>query len=96
MAEDGRVAVQRFSDSEAGYYDCILMDLRMPNMNGFEAAEAIRALDREDAGTIPIIAMTADAFEEDIKKCIQSGMNAHLAKPIDEVLLFRTLEKYLT
>ncbi len=96
VAEDGRVAVQRFSDSEAGYYDCILMDLRMPNMNGFEAAEAIRALDREDAGTIPIIAMTADAFEEDIKKCIQSGMNAHLAKPIDEVLLFRTLEKYLT
>lgn len=93
-AEDGLQAVNMFKKSEPGYYDAILMDLRMPNMNGLEATTAIRALEREDAATIPIIAMTADAFAEDVKRCLDAGMNAHLAKPIDVDQLKKTLAKY--
>ena len=73
----------------------ILMDLRMPIMNGYEATEAIRAMDRPDAKQIPIIAMTADAFSEDIQKCLACGMNAHLAKPVDLKEFFRVLQKFL-
>ncbi|MCR4687738.1 MAG: response regulator [Lachnospiraceae bacterium] len=94
-AEDGKIALEKFEKSEVGYYDAILMDLRMPNMNGFEATEAIRKLERRDARNIPIIALTADAFSDDATKCLQFGMNTHLAKPIDIDMLIRTLEKYL-
>ncbi|MCM1182668.1 MAG: response regulator [Roseburia sp.] len=82
-AENGKVCVDKFSESAVGYYRAILMDIRMPLMNGLEAAAAIRALDREDAESIPIIAMSADSFADDVERCIQSGMNAHTSKPID-------------
>ena len=90
-AEDGQIAVDMFAASDIGEYDVILMDLRMPNMGGIDATLAIRQMDRSDAGTIPIIAMTADAFAEDAKRCIDAGMNAHMAKPIDAKLLIKTL-----
>lgn len=89
-AENGLAGVERFRDSGYGYYDLILMDIRMPVMDGLEAAETIRRLDREDAKTVPIIAMTANAFDEDMKKSIKSGMNGHLAKPVDVKELIRT------
>lgn len=94
-AENGKRCVEQFGVSPSGYYDAILMDLRMPEMNGFEATEAIRSMDRPDAGTIPILAMTADAFTEDIKKCLECGMNGHIAKPINMQELIRMLEKHL-
>ena len=93
-AENGQIAVERFQGSAPGYYDAVLMDIRMPVMNGYEATRAIRALDREDAG-LPIIAMTADAFAEDVKRCLDAGMNAHIAKPIDVREVARLLEKFL-
>ncbi len=93
-AEDGKIATEMFASSETGEYDVILMDLRMPNMGGIDATIAIRAMDRPDAKTIPIIAMTADAFAEDAKRCIDAGMNAHMAKPIDAKLLIRTLSGF--
>lgn len=94
-AENGQICLEKFRESEPGYYDVILMDVRMPIMNGHESTRAIRALERPDAQTIPIIAMTADAFSEDIQRCLESGMNAHTAKPInfDEVLSL--LKKYI-
>lgn len=87
-AENGKICLEKFEGSDPGYYDAIFMDVRMPVMNGYEATQAIRALKRLDAQEIPIIAMTADAFSEDIQHCLESGMNAHTAKPIniDEVL----------
>ena len=72
----------------------VLMDVRMPVMDGYQAARALRALDRPDAD-IPIIAMTADAFSEDIRACLESGMNAHVAKPLDMKVLLRLIQKYL-
>ena len=93
-AENGRICVDKFLDSPVGFYDAILMDLRMPVMTGYEATEAIRKMDRPDKD-IPIIAMTADAFSEDIKKCLDAGMNAHVAKPIDIREVSRLLEKYM-
>ncbi len=92
QAENGRIAVEMFSKHEPGYYDAILMDMRMPEMNGLEAARAIRAMNREDARTIPIIALTANAFDEDVQRSMQAGMNAHLSKPVEPESLFRTLE----
>ncbi len=92
-AEDGKICVEMFEKSEIGHYDAILMDLRMPVMNGYEATEAIRKSDRADRD-IPIIAMTADAFSDDIKKCLDSGMDSHMAKPIDIREVARLLEKY--
>ena len=76
------------------YFDAVLMDIRMPVMTGYEAAKAIRALDRGDAD-IPIIAMTADAFSEDIQRCLDCGMNAHIAKPIDIKEVARQLRKFM-
>ena len=73
----------------------MLMDLRMPIMTGYEATRAIRAMDRPDAKTIPIIAMTADAFAEDVKKCLDAGMNAHVAKPIDVREVVRQLQRFI-
>jgi len=92
--ENGQACVARFEKSPAGYYDAILMDVRMPVMDGYEATAAIRGLERGDAD-IPIIAMTADAFSEDIQKCLERGMNDHLAKPIDVQAVASKLKKYL-
>lgn len=93
-AENGAICVEKFSAARPGYYDVILMDLRMPEMNGFEATRNIRAMGREDAGQIPIIAMTADAFSDDVKACLDCGMNAHVAKPLNIPELLRLLQKY--
>ena len=93
-AENGSICVEKFQASQPGTYDAILMDLRMPIMSGYEATQAIRSLDRPDA-QLPIIAMTADAFSEDIQRCLDYGMNAHIAKPIDMREVARILEKYL-
>ncbi len=82
-AEDGAVAVKKFEQSPVGYYDAVLMDIRMPNMDGLEATKKMRSLNKKDAKTIPVIALTANAFDEDIKKSAQCGMNGHLSKPID-------------
>ena len=80
---DGEQTVQTFQECAPGTYDAILMDIQMPVMNGYEATRAIRSLPRKDALDIPIIAMTANAFSEDIQAALESGMNAHVAKPID-------------
>ena len=93
-AENGKVCVEKLEQSESGYYDVILMDIRMPIMNGYDAAKAIRALDRPDS-SLPIIAMTADAFSDDIQRCLDCGMNEHVAKPIDVNRLTQMLKKYL-
>lgn len=93
-AENGKICVEMFEKSEPGYYKAILMDIRMPVMSGYEASEAIRAGSRTDKD-IPIIAMTADAFAEDIKKCLDAGMNAHTSKPIDVNIVARLLKKYM-
>lgn len=93
-AENGQICVDMFEKSEEGYYDAVLMDIRMPVMTGYEAAKAIRALNRSDAD-IPIIAMTADAFSEDIQHCLDCGMNAHIAKPIDIKVVVSQLKKYM-
>ena len=94
-AENGQVCVEVFQQSDVGYYDAILMDIRMPVMNGYDAAKTIRSLERPDAAEIPIIAMTADAFAEDIQRCLDVGMNAHIAKPIDVHDVLVQLDKYM-
>lgn len=94
-AENGAEAVDKFAEHEENYYDMIFMDIQMPVMNGYEATTAIRAMDRSDAKLIPIVAMTANAFAEDIRDSKQAGMNAHLAKPIDFGHLIDILKKYL-
>ena len=94
-AENGQLCVEKFQASEPGYFNAILMDIRMPVMTGYEATRSIRAMDREDAKAIPIIAMTADAFSEDIHKCLECGMNAHVAKPIDVREVARLLVKFI-
>lgn len=93
-AENGKICLEMFQKSPVGYYSAILMDIRMPVMSGLEATEEIRKLDRSDAG-VPIIAMTADAFTEDRQKCLNAGMNAHIAKPIDVKEVERMLEKFV-
>ena len=90
-ADNGQLALDRFSASAPDCYDAVLLDIRMPVLDGIGAARAIRSLPREDAGSIPIIAMSADAFEEDISKSLSNGINAHLVKPIDRELLYETL-----
>lgn len=95
IAENGKVALDTFSQSELNAFDLILMDVMMPVMGGIESATKIRALEREDAKNIPIIALTANAFMEDIQKCVDAGMNTHLSKPINPVLLINTIREYL-
>lgn len=92
-AENGKIAVELFEKSEPNTYSAILMDIRMPEMTGLEATVAIRKLDRDDAKKVPIIALTANAFDEDVEKSLQAGLNAHLAKPVDPDMLFKTLEE---
>ena len=94
-ALNGKIALDMFESKPEGYYDAILMNMRMPEMDGIEATEHIRRLNRADAKNIPIIALTANAFDEDVQRSLQAGLNAHLTKPIDPKILFQTLEKYL-
>lgn len=96
IAEDGKAGVELFRRSPPGSFSAILMDIRMPVMDGYEAARAIRALNRPDAGTVPIIAMTADAFTDDVQKCLDAGMNGHIAKPIEPARLYQTLAESMT
>ena len=91
IAHDGRQALERFRDTAEGTFDAILMDVMMPVMDGLEATRANRALERADAGSISIIAMTANTFQEDAQECLKAGMNAHLSKPLDMDKLVRTL-----
>lgn len=94
-ADDGLACVQEFEKTSPGYFDLILMDIQMPVMNGYEAAEKIRRMDRTDAATIPIFALTADAFAEDIEAAKKAGMNSHLAKPLDIPGMMREIQRYL-
>ncbi len=91
-AEDGKQALEAFEQAPVGYFDCVLMDVNMPVMNGYEATRAIRACGKDDSGTIPIYAMTANAFSEDIAATLDAGMNGHIAKPIDTHVLYRILQ----
>ncbi|WP_105205407.1 response regulator [Neobittarella massiliensis] len=93
-AEDGQVCLDKFQKSPKRYYDAILMDIRMPHMTGYETTKAIRETNHPDALSIPIIAMSADAFSDDIQHCLECGMNAHIAKPIDVSELTRILKRY--
>ncbi|MDO4399610.1 MAG: response regulator [Coriobacteriia bacterium] len=95
VAENGRIAVDLFASHPAGYYDAVLMDMRMPEMDGLEATRTIRAMDRPDAQAIPIIALTANAFDEDVQRSMQAGLNAHLSKPVEAEVLFDTLESLI-
>ncbi len=94
-AENGQIALDKFSESEINYYDAILMDVRMPVMDGLTSCSEIRELDRTDAKTVPIIALTANAFDDDVKKSLQAGMTAHLSKPVEIEQLFKTLERLI-
>ncbi len=95
VAENGQIAVDRFQAAQPGHFDAILMDVQMPVLNGYEATKIIRSIDREDAKTIPVIAMTANAFAEDIKDAKDAGMDDHIAKPVDIDVIRKTLGKYL-
>ncbi|MDO4869757.1 MAG: response regulator [Bacillota bacterium] len=95
LADNGRIALEKFAESEENHYDAILMDMRMPEMDGLTATAKIRALDRADAQTIPIIALTANAFDEDVQRSLQAGLNAHLTKPVEPDNLFETLENFI-
>ncbi len=94
-AENGKLAVELFAQIEEGHFDAILMDMRMPVMDGLTATREIRKLARPDAASIPIIALSANAFEEDVKQCLEAGMNEHLSKPIDVDRLKETLGRLL-
>ena len=94
-AEDGVQAVEMFKESAEGYYDLILMDVQMPHMDGYEATRCIRALGRSDAQKVPIFAMTANAFAEDVQKSREAGMNAHISKPLDIRAVYKQMNRYL-
>ena len=93
-AEDGEIAVKKMEEAAPDRYDLILMDIMMPKLDGYEATKRIRAMDDKTKANIPIIAMTANAFEEDRQNAINAGMNAHIAKPIDISLLFGTIKGF--
>lgn len=94
-ATDGSQAVKMFEESPEGWYSCIFMDVQMPVMDGYEATRRIRSLLRSDANSVPIIAMTANAYTDDVNNALNAGMNSHLSKPVDVGVLFRTLSEYL-
>ena len=94
-AADGRAGLEKFRAAAAGTFDAVLMDLRMPVMDGYEAARRIRALARPDAARVPIVAMTADAFEESARRARETGMDAYVTKPIDPAALWQTLARCL-
>ena len=91
----GKEALEAYLKSSQGYYQIILMDVHMPEMNGLEATKAIRDSGRPDAATVPVIAMTADVFKEDIRRCREAGMDAHIGKPVELDKLFSTLQRFL-
>ena len=95
LAVNGKIAVEMFAEHEPGYYDAVLMDMRMPEMDGLEATRTIRTMERPDAKAIPIIALTANAFDEDVQRSLQAGLNAHLSKPVDPNNLYETLESLI-
>jgi signal transduction histidine kinase len=95
IAENGQTGVQKFIRSVPGFYDVILMDIRMPVMDGFQATKEIRSLSRADAKTVPIIAMTADAYADDIQNCLNAGMSGHISKPVDVVQMYRTIASFI-
>ena len=95
LAENGKIAVELFKSHDEGYYDAILMDMRMPEMDGLEATKTIRAMGKKDSEDIPIIALTANAFDEDVQRSLQAGLNAHLSKPVQPEALYKTLAKYI-
>ena len=96
IAGNGKIAVEMLKKSKPGYYQLILMDVQMPEMDGYAATREIRSLEDEGLSSIPIIAMTANAFEEDKQEALKSGMNGHIAKPIDIKNLFETLDMVLS
>ena len=93
IAENGKEGVELFLKNEPGYYDVILMDIRMPVMDGLAATRCIRESDHPDSRTVPIVAMTANVFEEDVKKSFDAGMNAHLSKPVDIKQMYAVLDE---
>lgn len=95
VAANGKIAVDMYSEKEEGYYDAILMDMRMPEMDGITATGIIRKMGRSDSATIPIIALTANAFDEDVERSLQAGLNAHLTKPLEPDVLFDTLRRLI-
>ncbi|MBR1559185.1 MAG: response regulator [Clostridia bacterium] len=95
QAENGQAALDMFEASEEYWYDAVLMDMRMPGMDGLEAARRIRALDRPDARDVPIIALSANAFDEDVQNALDAGMDAHLGKPVDADKLYAALKRYI-
>ena len=92
-AVDGQEALDLYCGKEPGWFDVVLMDIRMPVMDGLDATRGIRALNREDSASVPILAMTANAFEEDRKKAFEASMNGYLVKPLDITMLISELEK---
>ena len=96
IAENGLVALDKFTESEEGFFDLVLMDVMMPVMGGIESASLLRKIEREDAKSIPIVALTANAFQEDIQKCLDAGMNTHLSKPINPKLLIQTISDLIS
>ncbi len=95
LAQNGKIAVEMFESHPEGYYDAILMDMRMPEMDGLTASKTIRAMNRADSKSIPIIALTANAFDEDVQRSMQAGLNAHLSKPVEPEALYETLESLI-
>ena len=93
VAANGKIAVDMYEQHEEGYYCAILMDMRMPEMDGITATGLIRKMGRADSKTIPIIALTANAFDEDVERSLQAGLNAHLTKPVEPDVLFNTLRR---
>lgn len=96
VAGDGKAGLEQFVESAPGYFDAILMDVHMPLMDGYEATRRIRLFEKKDAHRIPIIAMTADAFADDVQKALDAGMNGHIAKPIDLRALIQALLSFLS
>ena len=94
-AVNGKIVVEMFENSPLNHYDAILMDVRMPVMDGLTATEKIRQLNRADAKTVPIIALTANAFDEDVQRSMQAGMNAHLSKPVEPEHMYQTLQEFI-